>query len=569
MQPLEIKHFINTTEIRPKNFEDIGFVIDYSQDYNLPELNAESIILVDDAMKLVLSHIASNGVFEGIPYYVEFGDTTLNYYIDLKDSPIISDTQIEVKIKRRKSVEDFMSKAKGLSFDYLATVVNFDLGEADFVVVKDNQGVQLIIFSMNTVFLAIRLAQATSATIESAQDVIKASTPNAGVPPSVDLGDIIAATALLLMRIAYLTLVAFQITNLFTQILDILMPSVKKYKVSKVLDLIEKGCQHLGYEFSSSVISSNLHLLPIPISNETPSIFELFNGTDNSAYTKGYPTAMDATPTLKSLIDEMAKMFNAVPSVSNGVLSLEPYVPVVSTTISNTLNIQSKRENSHTYNSGESWKRYVVRYQFDPSDLHTLNNFQKAQAEYSTEPIDVVNQDLFNVTGVVDINIPFSYGIRKDELNYVESKLLDLAEFADTILNSVGGNGNFASKVNGRIGVMQVSQVQFSNTKLLYLSGTKQPPNYLDFIGAKKIHTYHESNNVKENFKRIYSSQIPLSGHQFKDIVNGGNSVSDSETGEILEIIKLEWANVDTTAKITYAVKSNEGNNTKTIEING
>ena len=54
---LEAKHFINGVEIVPQNFDEIGFKIDYSQDYNLPELNTDSVILVTKARQLVLDHI--------------------------------------------------------------------------------------------------------------------------------------------------------------------------------------------------------------------------------------------------------------------------------------------------------------------------------------------------------------------------------------------------------------------------------------------------------------------------------------------------------------------------------
>ena len=80
---LEAKHFINGVEIVPQNFDEIGFKIDYSQDYNLPELNTDSVILVTKARQLVLDHIDTLGIYEGIPYNVTFGGVTLNYYIDL------------------------------------------------------------------------------------------------------------------------------------------------------------------------------------------------------------------------------------------------------------------------------------------------------------------------------------------------------------------------------------------------------------------------------------------------------------------------------------------------------
>ena len=84
---IETKHFINGIEIRPLNADSIGFKIDFTQDYNQPELNTDAIVLVNEAKDLVLSHIDTYGVFEGIPYTVKFANTTLEYYIDLTENP--------------------------------------------------------------------------------------------------------------------------------------------------------------------------------------------------------------------------------------------------------------------------------------------------------------------------------------------------------------------------------------------------------------------------------------------------------------------------------------------------
>jgi hypothetical protein len=58
-----------------------------------------------------------------------------------------------------------------------------------------------------------------------------------------------------------------------------------------------------------------------------------------------------------------------------------------------------------------------------------------------------------------------------------------------------------------------------------------------------------------------------LSDSKFNEIINGGNFVEDEITGEELEILRFEWINESREAVIEYGVKSDEGNNTKTIKI--
>ena len=562
---LEAKHFINGVEIVPQNFDEIGFKIDYSQDYNLPELNTDSVILVTKARQLVLDHIDTLGIYEGIPYNVTFGGVTLNYYIDLTDSPIIGDSLLDVKIKRRKSVLNFMQNAKGLSFEALNKTHQIDTVDVSYIIARDNQEVQLILFLINTFVLSKELKESVLRVTQTAADLIRAVTFN----PFPPIGDALALLVLLIARAVYTAFILIQIVELITQIINILVPSIKTFKASKVIELINKGCVKLGYTFTSSLIPSNLTILPVPLLNNSPSVFEKFTAESSDTYTKGYPTALDSTPTLGSLIDSLKEYYNADLSVLGNNVKLELHTQTPSVTIDNTLNIQSKREDSYTFNTGESWKRYLIKYRFDTSDLHTLNNYQKGQAEYSTEPINVVNADLVDIKGLVSLDIPFALGIRKNELNYVEEKLLSLAEFADVVASAFGTDTGFASKIKERNGVLQISQQQFSQSKLLYLSGKKQPENYLSKLGATHVFDNHASNNVKENFKRIYTSSIPLSSHQFNDIINGGNTVIDSITDEVLEIISIDWINENVTAEINYSVKGNEGFNTKTVTIYG
>ena len=85
----ETQHFIKGTLVRPDNADDIGFKFDWTKDINEAELTTDSVILSNDAKRIVLEHIETNGIYEGIPYEAQVGSTTLEYYIDLTYSPKI------------------------------------------------------------------------------------------------------------------------------------------------------------------------------------------------------------------------------------------------------------------------------------------------------------------------------------------------------------------------------------------------------------------------------------------------------------------------------------------------
>jgi len=234
--------------------------------------------------------------------------------------------------------------------------------------------------------------------------------------------------------------------------------------------------------------------------------------------------------------------------------------------IKRTLNLQDKRENQWRYNLGEAWKRYYIHYRTDPSDLNTLDKIDFSDAEYSTEPVSVVNADLVSIKGLSDVALPWAFGIRKESLSFVEEAALPFAKLADKVVQFFGGSSDLASKVKGRVGVLQISQQYFTVSKLLYQVGGKQPYNYLDYIGAKILwRDWHSINKVKENFKKIFASPIPFSTYNFETILEN-NYVNDQD-GNSLEILTFEWINKSKTAEIEYSEFSDEGDNTKTIVI--
>ena len=577
---MSTRHFINDIEIRPVNADAISFKIDFTQDYNLPEISTDSILLANKGKQLVLDHIENLGVYEGIPYTVKIWDEiTLEYYISLIESPKISgggDAPIDVKIKRRKSVMSFMSRAKGLSFENINSTNPITTVNHKYSIIKEDQGVQLILFTI-TVFLLTKeliegirgITEKSSETVEAAIPDTVVVVPSAGV--AIKIPTIILAAIKLALQIAYFVLILVQIIIIIKKILEILVPPVKKMKVTRVKHLLEVGCAKLNYGFKSDFLDNlpGMTIAPVPLLNPNPSVWEKFSPTDSTIYSKGYPSASDSVSTLKDLIDAVVLMCNGTVRVEDGnVLRIDPNLDSVpSTAIKNTLNIQSNRTNEWTYNTGETWKRYLLRYQWDATDTHTFDNYQKGQIELSTEPVDVVNEDLVEIEGLVTQELPFALGARKSKLNITEDALYKLAKVADEVISFFGGAANMASKIQGRVGVMQISQQQYSTTKLLYAVGEKQPANFMDIIGAPALYENHKSNQVKENFKRIYTSEIPLSDSKFKSIVDGGNFVTDSETDEELEILTINWVDNSRIATINYGVHSTEGDNTETKTI--
>lgn len=568
------KHFINGTEIRPQNAVSIGFKADWNGNPKEAEITVDKLVLVTNAYSLVMEHIFNGaGLFEGIPYRIEVDGFGIDYFIDLTDSPIFADNFMEVSIKKRKAVDKFKQDADGLSFELLNKKVNLSYIQAPYIIVKDNQLEVGMMLGITIYSLTTELITQIDRLNDLVTAGIQASTPNVGVPPSIDTGDVIAYVLKVIAQIVYTIALIIALIDLVTQLMELIFPPVRYLKANTIKYLIEAGCNYLGYSLSSTKLDQydKAALIPVPLQKTNKSIFNFNINFNTQSYTKGYPTASDSTPTLGSLIDAVNVWLNTDFRIIGSTVYIENqnyWYSQNGVNIQNTMNIQDTRQNSYTYNFGDMWKRCYLHYLTDIADSHTYDNFTSTDCEYSTEPLTIVNADLVTIKGLNDINIPFALGDRKSQLNFIEKVALNMAEIADNLINFFGGNSNLAGKVEGRIGLLQISQQFYSVTKVIWAINGKQPSNYLDIIGANAIYQKeHVSNQVKENFQKVFTSSIPFSQSQFLQLLE--NNVVNDQFGNELKILTFDWINETSVANIQYTEKSTDANNIQTILIDG
>ena len=569
---LETTYFIAGESFRPVNADEIGIRMNWRGDIQEAELNTDTIILSNRAKYLVLQHIGQFGIFEGVPIIIQVGNTVLEYYIDLQQNPKISgfgDSDIEVSIMRRRSVNWFREQINALSFEVINKTNPISTIQIPYLIVPDNQAEMLIM-------LLISAFSLTKALIEGIEQLSKSIANFLGtifVGVGFNLGAFLAAALKLVASIIYVAALLIAIIDLTKKIIELIFPPIRKLKGSTVRELINKGCAKLGLTFSSTVLDelNNLTLMPVPLQKTNKSIWKNLISLNTQSYTKGYPTANDTTPTLGRLFDFLIDFTQSQIRIIGTTVYLEEenyWIDQSGLQIINTLNLQEVRENEWTFNVDEAWKRYYLHWQYDISDSHTMDRMDSLDMEWSTEYVTTSDVDLFVVKGLVDINLPFALGNRKESLTWVEKQTLPFAKLADEVINFFGGNSSLVSKIVGRIGVTQISQQYYTTSKMLWATNGKQPANYLSKIGALPIaNKYHAKNKVKENFQKIQTARIPLSTANFDMIIN--NNYVQDQNGVYLKLLTFDFINDSKEAEIEYSVSSTEGNNTKTILIDG
>lgn len=580
----EIRWYIDNIEFTPRDVENIGFRGDLRQNPEFAELSADRLLIDDPiAVEIITQHINTIGVFEGIPLRVDIDGYSLELFIDLLDNLIITDANsvngvvsYEVGVKRRKGLDVFRERAKGLSWRAVNRTNPIPTFDVPFLIIRDNQAELLISLIIATFVLVKETIEAVKRLVEETAELIQVSItdPVVGVGGGVvvKVGAIIKQALVVVAVLAYVVLLSLAVRALIEQILDIIFPKIRNFKAVKVRDLMLKLCEKTGYTLQSNLLNelSNLTILPIPAKSKSKSWWEQLQSNITEYYNEGYPTEQDTVPNGLALIEFIESWFNAEVRASNGIVRIETkgfFENAANVVLNHNLNDQNEVREKRSPNNEEIWKRYLLRYSIDVSDTNTMDYPDGSGVEYDTSPIVVNNEDLVSIERLDERVAGFSLGRRKDDYTFLENEARKIAQEADKVVSALGGNSNLVGKIQKRIGVLQISQPFFGNTKLMWTVGGRQPQNYLNFIGANAIYKkYHVSNEYKVNSKDIYTDMPtqfdPRIFAQFFE-----NRFVQLNTGETVEIYDYEMIPEQNLLTVTYAKVADYGNNTKTTLI--
>lgn len=572
-----MKHFLNEIEISPRNREEIGIVSDFTDNPDILSLSTDSVVIPREAFQIVLDHIQTTGLFEGIPYRVEMdGGITLQYYADLTEGLTIRDHDCEIKLKRRNGKDRFFEQADGTSFELmLAKGVEFNTFEVPYYIIKDNQVETAITLLLAIYIMTQQTLDAGKQLVESISEVIQAVTPSVGAGVVVDTGDVIVAVLKSVARLIYFALLLVALLNLAVQMFTLLFPPQRRMKAIKFKDLMERACAFLGFDFQSSIFDTETGwtLLPVPLIKNRKSIFDYLPDEFNAPFNKGVPSSSDTTPTLGTFINGIETMFNAKTRVVNGVVRFERrdwWMNQTTNQIIPSMVLQSDRSDEYTFNTEEIWKRYYIHYQLDMTDLHSVDSptYDGHDAEYSTEPTNIIHEDLVSIKGLNDVQIPFSLGARKNKLNWLELIAENLMKLVDALTELFGSGTNYATQIGERRNSLMISQQFYSVTKVLYTTNGRQSPDFMNKISASALwNQYHYINQIQLNdFILKTNARIRLTSSDFVSLLDNNFAEID---GVVCEILRVEWMDESKMAQITYKIPSDYANGkVSTLTIN-
>jgi len=541
-----MKHFINGTEVTPRNLEDIGISVDFSKDVQQESINIDNVIIPMVGRDIIMNHLNTIGISEGIPYEISFGTKKLPYYIDLVESLKIRTNEVEVKIKQRYAHDNFIENAESLTFDFLNSKKKITVYDAKYRIIQQEPLFKAIVVT-TTIYATARTIQDQ---IREVSKTTKEFTSTITFAPFAVQGKAFEAGLQLVIQIAYLVILVIQIKKLAQELKELIFPKTRLYKACKVIDLMKAGCEHLGYTFKSSILEKeykNLAIVSTPQNKGKKGILDYLESDLNFAFNTGYPTISDSTPTLGSLIKAMQTMFNAKIKVRNKVVEFERWDYWLSQSqgsLNLGLPLQDDAVDEFEIDTERIYKRYLIQYQTDFSDMTTLDNYPNTASEYSAERKTIINPDLNLLKGLTNANIPFAKAKRKTLVNWLEKKYLEMFKKIDSTFGT-----NYAN-TKSPLGIMEVTSQYFSVSKLILVDNSgklfddeKISPTYL----WNKFHVINDPNL----YTWIIRRKVPtaMTEEEFLKLLDNNYAPIN---GKVSEIISVEYLPMQNKALIDY-----------------
>lgn len=392
------------------------------------------------------------GIFEGVPFRIDVSratvtETVFDGYIDLSQSEF-SDNECNVRAVETTSMDWLNDVANGFSYEYLKHTN--EITSADYLympyVINSIPNYQDAAVALLTVYvLESQILDVIDKLREYAVDIAS--------PLSV-----INTVIKVAFYVAYLVTLIVAIIKMIKDVINSLIQPVKYHACMKVTRLIEAGCSHLGLtyvpsvsfgaDFANEVIMPEKYNNPpdandnkilgfiLPTPNEQDGFFKGTFGQLLSYIKIKYNAKIVITTDRKFYIER--RDFN--------ITTPQYQVPDIPTT---------PFRNKRRYNTDELKSNYYVKYQLDPLDKNTLQDYTGNAYQVILKPNTVINQDLVLMKGLEDVNIPFARASRKTELTVVEKIVKAFLDTLSALLNALISAVNaIISAINAIIGAI-------------------------------------------------------------------------------------------------------------------
>ena len=542
------KYLLNGVEINAaEEWLDVTIKADFESTDN-PYLSIDNFTFNLQARELILQWISDGNIFEGMPLKLTLFNNkstqeNFNSILDFSKGyeDFIQDGKLEVGITQKDNIDSFFNKIDTVTFGYLESIgviQDSDYITVDYVVEKKIDVIEIMITS---IMIYLMIKEIHESVMRLADNIAKISSYlSAGLTGTVAAA--LYAVASAIINVIYTAALVIAVVNLTNDLLNSFLPPKRENKLFNIYKMLSKVCQYYGYGFTTSVAEfSNVAYLP---SNQN---FDEVNklgfiktpkGTD-----KGIPNSGDLGYICSEAFDFAKKCCNGRFALIDNVVHLHPkdsgFWIKTSTYTKPSVQVEKKK-----YNLEDLKSTILISFEIDQSDSYTIDNYKGNAIEIKTSIKNPINNNNNLLKGLNEINIGAALGSRKTELNALENILKKTAQIVDSTTKVLGSSTGFANRIKSRVGLLKVSNNNWSIPKLVYLNGNSIPNNHRDLWSAELIWNkfYGDISFVRNNFKGqkvIYEGvSVPFGFEDYKKIMNNPYFTED---GVEAKIINFEW----------------------------
>lgn len=567
----EQKYLLNGIQLNaPIEWEDVTIEADYVNDSVQPSLSIEAFTFALDSRNAIKQWITDGlssgvGIFEGMPFQLTLFNNlpvqqNFKAFIDFtKDyQDFIDDGKVKSSIMKDNSLDSLFERVDSLTFGYLESIgviKNSDYQDVDYIVEKNGNEIEILMLSVILFIMTKELVERIIRLIDNINLTVSAIIPCLPLPTSM-IGMIAYSILLVLLEILYIALILVAIINLGTQLFEILIQPKRTHKSILLKTALAKVCNYLGYNLITPITElNNVYYLPSNPNLDEVGITGIISSP--SGILKGIPNTLDYGYNCGEMFELAKKCFNAKISIIGNDVHLrsenDPFWIQQSTWTPPNILIKQIQ-----YNTSDLKPTKIISFNTDLNDDYTVENFTGTNIEIHTNPNTIINQKAVLLKGLEEVKINCALGNRKNSLTNLETFLKEVGGFIDGITGIFGGGTNLAGKVNGKIGVLKVSNNWTALPKLLYLSGGKLPTNHRNLWSASVLYnSYHNYNSfVLNNFygqKILYNDiTIPFGFEDYKKLSE--NSYFYYK-GKQAKISKFVWKVGRDTATVSFWVR--------------
>lgn len=401
----------------PFNLDEIEIELLFDKDAPQARVNDTQWTFVNEDAQKINNHIDAGSIFQAMGLTLRLtdgnpaNDTDFEQLLDFTQDHLLSCNRVFVTAIDRGGIDWISRNIDSFTFEYLYRESGV-ISEDDFVFVpyvrnKKGSAVDQAILYAQIFYMSMELSHLIA---EIIADIGQMATV-------IDIPEVIE----LIAKIIYAIILFAAIVKMLIDLFDLIIQPVKYHAGMYVRDLFQKGCEHLGLEFESSILNDpdsayyNLFHLPSKYirpdtSNEKVFGFLLPNRNEQNGVFQG---------TFGDMVRTYAEMFNAKLDVRDGKLRFERRDWVDTTA---TYQIPSVEVEESKKNSDELISTYIVQWQTDSSDLNTYDEYEGTITQVDTViPSQfIADRDRLIGGGAEIRNIDLSHGRQKKEFNLNE-----------------------------------------------------------------------------------------------------------------------------------------------------